>query len=128
MKISPLIPIAILALFTGCAHRIADYTLISTKNVDITALGKTTHSSQRVRARDIGHVVFGIPLTVANVKNAVDKAVEKQPGAVALVSSVVYVQNIMFLPLLYSQVNFVVEGDPLIDNTIKKPEPAAKKN
>jgi hypothetical protein len=48
------------------------------------------------------------------MKEAIDQAIESKPGAVALVDGVVY-QKIWYIPYIYGQSGFTVEGTPLID-------------
>lgn len=66
-----------LLLFAGCAQRIGDFTLISTKNVEYSVkykmVGRFT-GEERV-------VYFIIPWGVPNIKNAVDRAIEAGKGA-----------------------------------------------
>lgn len=63
----------------GCATRIGDFTVLSTKNFEVGAKYKTTG---RVSAEDIGFL-----FKTANLKTATDKAIEKGKG--------VYITNVV---------------------------------
>ena len=123
MKITPrLLAFGLLALVTGCTQRITDFTLMSGKNIDVAALGKARHMSQRVRGKDVGHIFLCIPLKVPNVKDAMDNGMEQAPGSIALVDGVVYSQSFWVIPLIYGQNNYIVEGNPLF-NSPSSPAP-----
>jgi len=114
MKILKLIPIAVAVLATSCTTRLTDFTLISGKNIDIAAASSLKRTNTRVSGTDVGHFILGIPVKFPNMKTAMDNAVEQVPGAVALVDGVVYQQNYMIVPILYSQSNYKIEGTPLV--------------
>ena len=48
------------------------------------------------------------------MKEAIDRAIESVPGAVALVDGVV-TYSYFYIPYIYGQETYVVEGTPLID-------------
>ena len=48
------------------------------------------------------------------MKTSIDRAIEKVPGCVALVDGVLNVYN-MYIPLIYGESGYTVEGTPLID-------------
>ncbi|MBQ8655748.1 MAG: LysM peptidoglycan-binding domain-containing protein [Prevotella sp.] len=97
---------------SSCSSRLTDFTVISTKNVPIgnqtTDLKKAT---VRVEGVDKAHWILCIPLGTPNLKEAIDRAIEKYPGAVALADGVVKSKFIDFL--LYGQSSYIVEGTPL---------------
>lgn len=69
----------------GCSYRLADLTVVSTKNVyaegaDLTKLPQR----QGVEAKDVGFLGIG-----ANIEDAVDKALEKGQGNL-MIDAVVY--------------------------------------
>ena len=49
-----------------------------------------------------------------------DRAIESQPGAVALVDGVVSFKS-WIIPFIYGQQKYIVEGSPLIDPKLKRP-------
>ena len=65
----------------GCRTRIADLTLVSTKNIDLSSTSLDIRTGQRVTGQDCVYSVFGlIPLGVPNLQEAVDDALEKVGG------------------------------------------------
>lgn len=112
---SKLLAIAVLTVFlvTGCSQRIVDFTIISTKNVDISKGAQFERGRDRVEGTDMIHIILSIPTGVPNLKEAIDKALESVPGAVALLDGVVYSKA--FYIVLYGQTSYIVEGTPLID-------------
>jgi len=124
MKKIYLLGFAIL-LLSSCSQRMLDFTIISTKNVDLSKAGNFTRSKTRTEGTDLVHMIFYFPTGIPNMKEAIDKALEKIPGAIALVDGVVYHKS--WGVILYGQTMYVVEGTPLIDpsltdNNIKIPE------
>lgn len=99
---------------SGCSNRIADFTIISSKNVDMSRGAEFKRSSQRVSGEDVKHIIIFIPTGQPNAKEAMDRAIEKVPGAIALMDGVV-TQEFFWIPYIYGQSKFVVEGTPLID-------------
>jgi len=81
-------------LFTfGCSIRLADLTMISTKNVtldkvDLDSLPQT----KGVVGKDEKFVFLGIPLGLPHLEEAVDDALEKGNGDI-LIDSVLYTKH-----------------------------------
>lgn len=103
-------------LAAGCSQRMIDFTIISSKNVDLSNAARFTRGTQRVEGKDTAYIIVFIPTGMPNVKEAVDRAIEKVPGAVALVDGVVMFNygNVV----LFGWNAYVVEGTPLIDPTL----------
>ncbi|MCX6967266.1 MAG: hypothetical protein NTZ46_05700 [Verrucomicrobia bacterium] len=114
MKIPRLFVFGFLALLTGCTTRLTDFTIISTKNVDLSVIGRAKRGAARVEGKDLAHIIIFIPTGVPNMKEAIDRAIESVPGAVALVDGVLY-QKFFWIPYIYGQTAYVVEGTPLIN-------------
>jgi len=104
----------LLLLATGCSQRMVDYTVISTRNIDWSRANSLTRGKSRVFGKDTIHIIFFIPTGVPNMEEAIDRAIDKVPGCVALVDGVLYHKN-FYIPLLYGQSWYVIEGSPLID-------------
>jgi hypothetical protein len=100
-------------LLSACSERLIDFTIISSKNVDLTRASSFKRSDTRVDGSDSAYLILFIPTGVPHVKDAVDRAIEKVPGAVALVDGVVRVQ--WWTAVLFGSRSIVVEGTPLID-------------
>lgn len=82
---------ALCAIFlASCSQRLVDFTVISSKNIPITELGvEFKKAEKRVKGVDSKWSILfisGIP----NMKEAIDRAIEKYPGAVALADGVIY--------------------------------------
>ncbi|MCY6411754.1 hypothetical protein QTA56_06320 [Acinetobacter sp. VNH17] len=94
---------------TGCAVRIADMTVASTKNYNINS--NQFIKGQRVIGEDKVPVIL-FPLGMPNFKTAIDRAIEKNPCSVALSDVVITQLNQAFL---VGQVGYRVEGTQIID-------------
>jgi len=101
-------------LVTGCTSRFVDYTIISTKNIDLSKAATFQRGANRTEGIDTAHIIIFIPTGNPNLKEAIDRAIEAVPGAVALLDGVV-TSSFYFIPLIYGEANFAVEGTPLID-------------
>lgn len=99
---------------TGCTMRLVDFTIISTKNVDLARAGTFERGKSRVEGKDEIVIIIFVPTGVPNVKEAIDRAIESVPGAVALVDGVI-TYKYFYIPYLFGQQTYVVEGTPLID-------------
>lgn len=111
--------LALLLSISSCSHRLTDFTVISTKNVP---LGQKSASlqkaNQRVKGVDKSHVVLWIPLGMPNMKEAIDKAIEKYPGAIGLADGVVKSKG--WTAIFYGQNSYVVEGTPIYEADTEK--------
>lgn len=109
-----IIAIAIAAfLTTGCANRIGDFRLVTTKNIDLARVADFKRSPVRVKAEDSIPIILTIPVGAPSIETALDRAIEKTPGAVALTDAVVTEK--LFSIILYGETSYEVEGTPLID-------------
>ncbi|MDT8415923.1 MAG: hypothetical protein RQ735_11175 [Flavobacteriaceae bacterium] len=108
---------ATLLAASSCTHRLIDFTLISSKNVDLAKGASFVRGKERVKGVDKVHVVLFIPTGSINLKEAVDRAIETTPGAIALLDGVVYTK-FWYVPLIYGQSMAIVEGTPLIDPSL----------
>ena len=112
----------ILALvFTGCATRLVDFTIISTKNIDLAKGASFKRGQSRVTGEDSVCIIIIIPAGVPNIKTAIDKAIQSVPGAVALLDGVV-TSKCWYIPYIFGKSSFVVEGTPLIDPSLATAE------
>jgi hypothetical protein len=100
------------SLIVGCTTRLTDFTVLSTKDVDLSKAGTFTRGPVRVKGEDIVTIIIFIPTGAPNMKTAVDRAIEGVPGAVALVDGVWSQKAWWFI---IGQSGYMVEGTPLID-------------
>jgi len=112
-RISAIIIFLCVITLSGCVTRLADFTLISTKNIDLTKGATFQRAQSRVKGEDSAAIIIFIPTGVPNMKTAIDKAIESVPGAIALLDGVLSQQS--FWVILFGQYGYIVEGTPLID-------------
>jgi hypothetical protein len=108
--------------FSSCSHRVLDFTLISTKNVDLSKATFFEKGKQRVNGEDKVHIIIVIPTGSVSIKEAVDRAIETTPGCVALLDGVIYTK-FFWIPYIYGQASATVEGTPLIDKSFTSVPP-----
>lgn len=103
---------AIAALtLSGCAARVGDLTLISTKNIDLSDARMNIKEGKRTKGEDCAYALLGlIPLGIPNLERAVDDALEKGNGNV-MVDQVTYQNGAYFI--LASRFCIEVEGTVL---------------
>ena len=97
-------------LAAGCYTRLADFTVVSTKSVELEdrtfedldrAMGVTGLSMKQI------FIIF--PTGKADIEEAIDDALYKAGGDL-MVDAVVY-WKYWYIPLIYGQFGFKVEGD-----------------
>ena len=96
---------------TGCAVRMADMTVASTKNYNLNS--NQFVKGQRVTGEDKVPVVL-FPLGIPNFKTAIDKAIEKDRCTVALSDVVITQLNQAFI---VGKIGYRVEGTQVIDRS-----------
>ena len=101
-------------LATSCTQRLIDFTVISTKNVPIGSKPiDLEKANARVKGVDKQHLILCFPTKGIHIKDAVDKAIESYPGAIALADGVVRSKTLWFF--LYGQNSYIVEGTPVYE-------------
>ena len=104
-------------MLSGCVTRLGDFTVISTKNIDWSKASNFKRHTAEVEGQDIAHIIVFIPTKFAiNIEEAVDEAIETVPGAVALTDAVIR-HKFWYIPYIYGQEGYVIEGTPLIDTS-----------
>ena len=103
--------------FSSCSHRVLDFTLISSKNVDLSKGATFERGKSRVEGKDMVHWIIFIPTGTVSIKEALDKAIESTPGCVALLDGVIYTK-FWWIPYIYGQQSATIEGTPLIDPSL----------
>lgn len=103
-------------LMAGCVRRLTDFTIISTKNVDLSRVGEYRRYDRRTRGAHGIMLCCGASLLGGepSLKTALDRAIEKAPGGVALVDGVLYQRQWTILGLFGGD-QIIAEGTPLID-------------
>jgi len=84
-------------LLAGCSVRVADLTLISTKNIDLNEARFDARKGRRTKGEDCVFAPLGlIPLGVPNLEEAVDDALEKGNGNI-MIDEVTYRKEAYFI-------------------------------
>ena len=108
LKLSGIL-LATVLLTTGCSTKVrqTDFTVISTKNIELGKMGDYKRSLKRTSGEQRLSIFIGIPFGDSpTIKGAIDATLEKVPGAVALVDGVVYSEH--FNAFIYHEVAFTV--------------------
>ncbi|GFO55659.1 hypothetical protein GMSM_26660 [Geomonas sp. Red276] len=115
-----LVWLAALAMFatsmTGCTQRITDFTIISSKNVDLSNAAQFKRDINRIEGTDTKPIII-FPIGIPNAKEAMDNAIQRVPGCVALVDGVLEHE---FFSFLFGYTRYRVKGTCLIDPSLLK--------
>ena len=104
-----LIAFASLIILSGCTQRIGDFTVASTKNMDLN--NSDIFIADRVEGNDTKPIIL-FPLGIPSMKEATDQAIEKDRCAVGL-SDVTITSG--FFSFFVGAVWYDVEGNLIID-------------
>jgi len=104
-------------ILSSCSHRVLDFTLISSKNVDLSKGASFVRGKSRIEGKDMAHWIICFPTGTVNIKEALDRAIESTPGCVALLDGVIYTK-FWWIPYIYGQQSATIEGTPLIDPSL----------
>jgi hypothetical protein len=108
------ISLCLLTALPACSQRMVDFTVISSKNIDLSRGADFKRSPTRVTGEDRKSIIIFIPTGIPDAKEAMDNAIESVPGAIGLVDGVV-TQHSWYIPYIYGESWIEVEGTPLID-------------
>lgn len=101
-------------LSASCTTRIADTTVVSTKNMNLeNPEGFTTSYNTRVKGEDKKHIILCIPFGEPNVKEAIDRAIEKGGSNCVGLANAALEGKGFYIPFVYGQFSYVAEGDPI---------------
>ncbi len=112
MIILSLLTLAI--MLQGCVNRIGDFTLASTKNIDLQGGLHAVSERARVEGSDYKLFLFYIPFGIPNLEEAMDNAIEQTRGAVGLTNVTVKAGQYGLFPYI-AILGLHVEGDPVIE-------------
>ncbi|WP_224959401.1 hypothetical protein [Geomonas subterranea] len=98
----------------GCTSRITDFTILSTKSMDLSRSAEFVRTEKRVEGEDTKYIIVIIPTGIPNVKESVDRAIENEPGAVALLDGVIE-HEAFYFPYIFGFETFRAKGTPLTD-------------
>lgn len=110
MNVKYLALVIMLFLFSGCATRMIDFTVISSKNAMIEY---EKRNPERTKGVASGLQILGIPLAQPHLKEAVDRAIENADSQYydALIDGVIYKKYKWFV--LFGLNQYIVEGTPI---------------
>jgi len=103
----------------GCATRILDLTIASTQNMDLSRAGEFQRTANEVKGYDTicsRILFFDVKIGKIDMKEAIDSALRRVPGAVALVNFRLNQRKLNFL--LFALDQYVVTGNALVDPNI----------
>ena len=117
VKFSIVLLVFIGLFLSSCSHRILDFTVVSSKNIDLSHAASFERGGVRQSGVDKVHIIIFVPTGTINLKEALDVAIEKTPGCVALVDGVIR-SKYWWIPFIYGQSSYTIEGTPLIDTKL----------
>lgn len=109
---------ASILLVSGCVTRLGDFTVGSTKNMDIKKTLHRTDETVRNIGLDKKYIIIIFPTGQPNIKEAMDEAIEKSRGAVGL-SNVTVKYGWWYIPYIYGEFWYEVEGNPVFESEQK---------
>jgi len=101
-------------VLSGCATRIANFTIASTKNIDINS-SYIVDTSKQVKGEDVIHVYCIVSTGTPDMIEAMNDAMAKAPGSVGL-SNVSVKFGTYYIPLIYGAQWYEIEGNPVYEN------------
>jgi hypothetical protein len=104
------------AVLTGCATQIGQFTMATTKNVDLSRLGQFNRTSREVKAQDSTVYILGFKVKTAKMNAALDKALARIPGAVALIDVRISTKSTSLILVRFD--SYIVSGTALVDPQI----------
>lgn len=96
---------------TGCVQRVTDFTVISSKNFDLSRGSQYVMSDKRAEGTDTKAIIL-IPLGVPNAKEALDNAIQSVPGCIALSDGVLESE---FFSFFFGYIQYRAKGTCIID-------------
>ncbi|MCH1931825.1 hypothetical protein L9G16_16740 [Shewanella sp. A25] len=112
-----LVTLALIATaLTGCSTstRIGDFTVASTKNMDVKDSTHQVDTTKRLVGIDEKAGFLFVPPGLPDIKEAMDNAIEQNPEAVGM-SNVTLKFNTFDIPFLYRTISYEVEGSPVFE-------------
>jgi len=120
----PVMALVLITVLSGCATQIGQFTMATTKNVDLSRLGEFTRTTREIKAQDSSIFIFGIQVKTAKMQAAMDKALAKIPGAVAMVDVRISTKSTSLIIVRFD--SFIVSGTALVDPKIVSAETSEK--
>ncbi|GAA4294819.1 hypothetical protein [Aestuariibaculum suncheonense] len=102
---------------TGCSRNLFNFTLVSTQNIELEKLASLQTSPEKITGEDKASIIIFIPTKTIRIDRAISNTIDAFPGCMALMNGTVY-SKFWFIPYIYGEAKFVVEGTPVIDSSI----------
>lgn len=100
-------------MLASCTNRIGDFTVLSTKNMNMEQPGGFRVGENRVTGVDKQHIIVLFPTGQVSMKEATDRAIELGgKGCVGLSDAAVY-SGAWYIPYVYGTSHITVEGNPV---------------
>ena len=106
--------VLIMFLCSSCSQRILDFTIVSSKNVELSKANTFVRGNMRVSKNDVSYIIILAPVGQINIKEAMDRAIESYTGCVALLDGVIRTKS-FYIPFIFGRSAAIVEGTPLVD-------------
>ena len=103
-----IIILSIVLLVIGCTQRLGDFTVMSTRNVDLNA--NYVKVENNVIGQDKKSIIIIIPTGIPNIEAAIDQALKSVDGG-ALMTDVSLTYKWYWIPYIYGEYIYEVEGD-----------------
>jgi len=109
------IPVMVFALLLmNCAYTMGKFAVVSTKKIDWSRAAEFTRGDT-VEGIDMARIIIVWPTkSMISIEGAVNNALEKIPGAVALIDAVIK-QKWFYFPFIYGKQGIYIEGTVIID-------------
>lgn len=111
---------------TSCSQNLFNFTIVSTKNIELDKLSLLTKSATRTKGEDKASIIIFIPTRTIKIDQAISNTIDGIPGCVALLDGVVY-SKVWWIPYIYGESKYVIEATPLIDKSISESSKALPK-
>ncbi|TDE06050.1 hypothetical protein [Flavobacterium hiemivividum] len=108
-----------LLVLTSCSRDLFNFTIVSTKNINLEKLSSLEKSTEKTKGEDKTSIIIIIPTKRIKIDKAISNTIDKIPGCVALLDGKVYTK-FWYIPYIYGQQRIVIEATPLLDPSIAK--------
>lgn len=114
MRKSLLLSLGFIAMLTGCSSTLMDFSILSSKKIDLAKAGSYTKGAGMVTGLHKAKIIVVVPASMPNARAAMDRALASVPGAVAIVDGTL-THKWFYVPYIYGESTYIVEGTALID-------------
>lgn len=109
-------------LLSSCSQDLFNFTIVSTKNIELDKLSSLKKSTEKTKGEDKSSIIIFIPTKRIKIDKAISNTIDGIPGCVALLDGSVY-SKYWWIPYIYGEQKIVIEATPLIDSSVSNPLP-----